>query len=443
MKYPIKYLKFFILSTIVITILSSPGTGALLPNNQQFEFLHVGNNVWINHGCWVMDIIKNSHGHIFVGTCNNGIIRSTDDGETWAFVNEGIPVSDEGYIAYIRALTFAPDGSILAGTSGYGVFRSSDNGDSWTPFNNSDHDIRDATTFFTNKNGDVFLGESGKEKYNRGGISRLSSENDTWIRINEGLERGDNGNIRPKNLVENSDGIIFAAFNSADNGNGIYSSSDNGESWIRAGLTGQNVMGLVINSQDHLFAGIYPQRIYRSTDDGESWIVIDESMNQVYCLGINSQDHIFVGTLSDGIYYSIDNGDSWNNILPNTGEFYCFAFDLNNKTYVGAIAYFAVTDYVSINEINSELPEVYSLEQNYPNPFNPLTTIIYSIAKPGHVTLEVFNILGQKVTTLFEGYRDAGSYSINWDASDQANGIYIAVMKAGGITKTEKMMMVK
>ncbi|GAI90404.1 unnamed protein product, partial [marine sediment metagenome] len=46
-------------------------------------------------------------------------------------------------------------------------------------------------------------------------------------------------------------------------------------------------------------------------------------------------------------------------------------------------------------------------------------------------------------STLFEGRKEAGTYSINWDASGQANGIYIAVMKAGGITRTEKMMMVK
>ena len=71
------------------------------------------------------------------------------------------------------------------------------------------------------------------------------------------------------------------------------------------------------------------------------------------------------------------------------------------------------------------------------------TFITYSVGKPGHITLEVHNILGQKVAKLFEGYKDTGTYSINWDVSDQANGIYFAVMKAGRISKTEKMMMVK
>jgi len=48
-----------------------------------------------------------------------------------------------------------------------------------------------------------------------------------------------------------------------------------------------------------------------------------------------------------------------------------------------------------------------------------------------------------RFTTLFEGHRDAGTYSVRWVASDQANGIFIAVMKAGGITKIEKMMLAK
>ena len=71
------------------------------------------------------------------------------------------------------------------------------------------------------------------------------------------------------------------------------------------------------------------------------------------------------------------------------------------------------------------------------------TFITYSVGKPGHIRLEVYNILGQKIATLFDGHKETGSYSINWNASGQANGIYIAVMKAGGMTKTEKMMMVK
>ena len=101
-----------------------------------------------------------------------------------------------------------------------------------------------------------------------------------------------------------------------------------------------------------------------------------------------------------------------------------------------------ITDYITV-ETPENTPTEIEIIGNFPNPFNPSTTIFCSIAKPGHVTIEIYNILGQKVVTLFEGHSEAGEYSVQWDASNQANGIYIAVMKAGGITKTEKMMLLK
>ena len=97
---------------------------------------------------------------------------------------------------------------------------------------------------------------------------------------------------------------------------------------------------------------------------------------------------------------------------------------------------------VAVNE-SDFLPEALTSLNNFPNPFNPSTTITYSIGKPGLVTLDVYNILGQKVTTLFNGYKDAGNYSVRWNASGQVNGIYLTIMKAGGIVKTEKMLMLK
>jgi hypothetical protein len=92
--------------------------------------------------------------------------------------------------------------------------------------------------------------------------------------------------------------------------------------------------------------------------------------------------------------------------------------------------------------VEDETPVAYDLS-NAPDPFNPATTISYSMGKAGNVKLEVFNVLGQKVASLFDGQREAGSYSVRWDASDFANGVYFAVMKTEGFTKTEKMMLIK
>ena len=91
----------------------------------------------------------------------------------------------------------------------------------------------------------------------------------------------------------------------------------------------------------------------------------------------------------------------------------------------------------------STLPTDFALEQNYPNPFNPSTVIAYSLPKAGSVKLEVFNILGQQVATLFEGHRDAGTYTAQFDGAKQPSGIYFYRLRHDGGVETRKMMLLK
>jgi len=67
---------------------------------------------------------------------------------------------------------------------------------------------------------------------------------------------------------------------------------------------------------------------------------------------------------------------------------------------------------------NPRAPADFTLEQNYPNPFNPATRIDYSIAAPGNVSVEVFNIAGQRVATLGSGYQTPGEHSVEWNSRD-------------------------
>jgi glycosidase len=88
-------------------------------------------------------------------------------------------------------------------------------------------------------------------------------------------------------------------------------------------------------------------------------------------------------------------------------------------------------------------PTEFNLHQNYPNPFNPSTNITYDVAKSGLVTLEVYNLLGQKVVTLVNEAKAVGSYSVRFDASGLSSGVYIARLTAGNIVQTQKMMLLK
>ncbi|OQY74414.1 MAG: hypothetical protein B6D44_04320 [Ignavibacteriales bacterium UTCHB2] len=98
---------------------------------------------------------------------------------------------------------------------------------------------------------------------------------------------------------------------------------------------------------------------------------------------------------------------------------------------------------VNSGESEKIIPKEYSLEQNYPNPFNPITTIRYDLPKDGLVQLEVFDIIGRKITTLVNTHQSAGRYEINFDASNLASGVYIYKLQSGQYVSSKKMMLLK
>jgi hypothetical protein len=94
-------------------------------------------------------------------------------------------------------------------------------------------------------------------------------------------------------------------------------------------------------------------------------------------------------------------------------------------------------------EDESEMPVNFILSQNYPNPFNPVTTIKYSIPKAGRIELSVFNSLGEKVAELVNGYQEIGNYSVRFNASNLASGVYFYRIFSGDFIQTKKLMLLK
>lgn len=100
-----------------------------------------------------------------------------------------------------------------------------------------------------------------------------------------------------------------------------------------------------------------------------------------------------------------------------------------------------------ITAIKSEqktiIPADYTLYQNYPNPFNPSTIIKYSVPKSQLVTLRIYNLLGQVVTTLVNKQQNAGNYEVTFKAENLASGIYFYTINAGNFNSTKKMILLK
>jgi len=109
------------------------------------------------------------------------------------------------------------------------------------------------------------------------------------------------------------------------------------------------------------------------------------------------------------------------------------------------------TDIKILNDINSKksqkdskanIPRSYNLYQNYPNPFNPKTTIKYDIPKNIFVTIKIYDVLGKEIFSTSE-FNFAGSYELEFDASNYASGLYFYRIETGTFAETKKMVLIK
>jgi hypothetical protein len=111
----------------------------------------------------------------------------------------------------------------------------------------------------------------------------------------------------------------------------------------------------------------------------------------------------------------------------------------------GYLEFFTPT---GVAETGSTLPKTIQLHDNYPNPFNPTTTLRYDLAKNAHVSMVIYNMLGQKIRTLVDGVKPAGYHAAVWNGTNDAgvhvaSGIYFIEFKADGYAKTNKMILMK
>ena len=159
------------------------------------------------------------------------------------------------------------------------------------------------------------------------------------------------------------------------------------------------------------------------------------------------------GDWCEGKIWSLeDNGDSTytNTLLTDEDiSISSFGMDENYELYIVAL------DFNSPTKIYKFQPEPnfvdqsdrnyksFSLLQNYPNPFNPITEIEYSISESSKISLKVYNLLGQLVALLDEGYKQAGKYKVAFDGTGLANGVYLYQLAANNFIDTKKLIILK
>ena len=135
--------------------------------------------------------------------------------------------------------------------------------------------------------------------------------------------------------------------------------------------------------------------------------------------------------LTDTIY-SVGNSVNWDSIPSNLDQ---WNFGENFVIHI-------IDNPVNVNTENY-IPEDFVLYQNYPNPFNPSTKIRWESVTDGWQSLKVFDIAGKEIATLINGYKSAGKYQVEFNASGLPSGIYFYTFECNGFSQTKKMLLIK
>lgn len=205
-------------------------------------------------------------------------------------------------------------------------------------------------------------------------------------------------------------------------------------------------------------SGGNPSSISNSINSGLSWILQPGLPGTGDCNTIGNIDLQFWYARGAAIYYSSDLlGLIFNQqyISPTNGTYEQLTFTSiqGSDNIESTIRGWGVTNNGSLSVYNGQLngikksgnntPVEYNLSQNFPNPFNPTTTIEYSLPKNEFVKLQVYDILGNLVKNLYQGYLNEGSYKTIWDASGNQSGIYFYKITSPGFTEAKKMILLK
>ncbi|MEX0719508.1 MAG: alpha-amylase family glycosyl hydrolase [Balneolaceae bacterium] len=171
-------------------------------------------------------------------------------------------------------------------------------------------------------------------------------------------------------------------------------------------------------------------------------VVINDHSSQTKGLWV---DHTTESSLwSDSYLVNPETGDS--TYVFSDGRVFVEAPARDYAVYIPASEFSSSLPAKSISNNAKDLetnPSEFKLFKNYPNPFNPMTNITFNIPEQGHVSVNVYNMLGQKIATLADREFTAGKHSVRWEASQQSSGIYIYSVDYQGVIVNKKMTLVK
>ena len=209
-------------------------------------------------------------------------------------------------------------------------------------------------------------------------------------------------------------------------------------------------MNLLYQTADNVMIGLMPITSYcgiKSVENGSAKLTLSkqDKLDLIQHEGIEINDSInsdFMSVISFGPYDIAPYDSVEISLAVVVGE------NLGDLEYFAGRALEKYYGFTDIAEQADNIPQSFELEQNYPNPFNPSTTISFNMNVTSRARLNVINMLGQQVVTLFDDVAHPGQYSVTWNGKDKngskvASGIYFYQLKTDNSAQTRKMLMLK
>jgi len=378
----------------------------------------------------------------------NKVYRSNNKAESWSAVGNQVPsgftphsffVSPVDTNIWLMAIESSPDK----------VYRTTNYGQSWAevlsmPFSNYgqplEMDQNDPHVFY-------FTPDNG-------GFWKSTDDGATWNEISNNYPFRSPCDII---VMYDSSNVIFVADGITGSGQAIiFKSVNGGVNWTNVHTANSSEIPSMSNSifdKSEIWATEWSgSRVYKSTNYGESFAINHQTGFSGWGSDICKEDPnlIITGSWGAAATMSLDGGVTWTNIsqglsghgggilIPDRGYIVCHQ---GSNVYKLNVVYDVITE-VSENIISS-VPVDFSLSQNYPNPFNPSTKINYTLPKSDNVSLKIYNELGKEVSSLVDGFKNAGAYEITFNGNGLSSGIYFYKIQTSEFTATRKMLLIK
>ncbi len=369
----------------------------------------------------------------------NGTINVTRGSDTIIYTprNSGTTQNLNGL--KIQPTTFQP--LVIAVGNGGAVTRSTDLGETWglstqvTTSNLNAVDISSGVQHCAGDNGVLMI------SYNMGA---------NWTLQTSGTTRNLKG-------IGMNGGFVVAV---GERGT-ILRTTNSGQNWINASLPDTTINLYCVsqrtrqnfNATNFYIAGSQG-KIYKSTDNGASWsLKISGTANTLRSIYFSGNDSGAVSGDNGTIRITTNAGETWfgdpvfNGLtgtissiseIPRTTRTFT-ALSNGNGLYIIS----ENPPFIGINNISSEIPDVFSLSQNFPNPFNPKTVINFQLATSSEVVLIVYDLSGKIIETLVNEQLRPGTYSVDFEGGKYSSGVYFYTMKANEFFETKKMILIK